>query len=189
MQEGLLDLAPPPQTICKSLGLWAWRSAWLQSRYSNCTCLGLSFLPVNDSLSFSLQTAVTWSRGTGAKAVEGIGPLQEGHAGPQPGWLTSLKNLFLKDFSMFISLLVPAHRWLKPVRDKALTWKIDYLYESAELLRMNGIHCLSSLWPQRLLNLWFPTLLKTRETLKSNVVCLPVTRDTVAWQKSVTPAH
>lgn len=30
-----------------------------------------------------------------------------------------------------------------PARDRALTWKIDYLYDSLELLRMNGTHCLS----------------------------------------------
>lgn len=44
----LLDLAPPTQTICKSLGLSNHADLQAQSRYSNCTCPGLSFLLVND---------------------------------------------------------------------------------------------------------------------------------------------
>lgn len=48
MGEELLDLAPPTQTICKSLGLSNHADLQAQSRYSNCTCPGLSFLLVND---------------------------------------------------------------------------------------------------------------------------------------------
>lgn len=48
MGEELLHLAPPTQTICESLGLSNHADLQAQSRYSNCTCPGLSFLLVND---------------------------------------------------------------------------------------------------------------------------------------------
>lgn len=57
-------------------------------------------------LSSPQQTAVTWSDGSWA---EGAGPLQKGCHGHRRGWFI-FKNLFLKHFCKFLSLLVSAHR-------------------------------------------------------------------------------
>lgn len=62
LQMGLWEPkpAPPTPTICKSSGLCKGSDLQAQSLYSDCTCPGLSFLPLNDGFfHLSLQTAVT----------------------------------------------------------------------------------------------------------------------------------
>ena len=39
---------------------------------------------------------------------------------------------------MFLSLLISAHRELKPVRDRALTWEIDYLCKEIQPVHPKG---------------------------------------------------
>lgn len=77
-QMGLWELnpAPPTPTICKSLGLCKGSDLQAQSLYSNCTCPGLGFLPLNDGF-FHLVCKQLSHDQVGARQKEPDSPLQK----------------------------------------------------------------------------------------------------------------
>ena len=121
---GPLHLTPPTQAICKSLGLTIMPTSGAQSRYSNCTCPGLSFLLMNDG--FCPLVCKQLSHDPAASKWRELDPCNRAERDTDLGDSSPSKICSWKAFACFYHFLFQLTGILKPVRHRALTWETDY---------------------------------------------------------------